>query len=96
MSRHVLKIDPNWFDRLADETKTAEIRKHDRDFQIGDAIVFLEDHWDRLKPTRRAIEATISHVLPASVFPAGLQPGYSLLSIRELSAVYVVQEGQEP
>lgn len=97
MTRHILKIDERWFARLADGSKTSEIRKHDRDFQIGDAIAFVEDWWPGCPgPTRRAIEATITHVLPASVFPEGLQVGYSVLSLGAMSAVYEIQEGQEP
>ena len=35
---HRLKIAPQWYDRLADGTKTHEVRRNDRDFQIGDTL----------------------------------------------------------
>lgn len=40
---HVLRINELWFDRLADGSKTAEVRKHDRDYQIGDRVTFFAD-----------------------------------------------------
>lgn len=85
MSDHALSIDGRWFDRIADGTKTAEVRIHDRDFQIGDTVTFTNtvyDDFTRFGPTAiREIDATITHILPASVFPVGLQPNYSVLSL---------------
>ena len=98
MSKHILKIDRQWFDRLADGSKTAEVRKHDRDFQIGDRIVFVAD--DEWVPVRRgtvdALDATISHILPASVFPTGINTGHSVLSLNNVRNVRALQEGEEP
>jgi hypothetical protein len=82
MRFHVLKIDERWFNRLSDGSKTAEVRKHDRDYQIGDRLIFVRQDWGPQYPsTVRVIEGTVSHILPASVFPEALQPGYSVLSL---------------
>lgn len=85
MTHHKLKIDAHWFDRLVDGTKAAEVRKHDRDYQIGDRITFRANDYGNgysLMPTgAREISATISHILPASVFPEGIQAGYSVISL---------------
>lgn len=84
MSAHILKIDGRWFDRLADGTKTAEVRKHDRDYQIGDRLIFVRESWEDFNSPRdmvRVIEASVSHILPASVFPDAIQAGYSVLSL---------------
>jgi len=98
MTKHILKIDRQWFDRLADGSKTAEVRKHDRDFQIGDLIVFVAD--DEWVPVRRgtvdALDATISHILPASVFPTGINTGHSVLSLNGVCNIRTLQEGEEP
>lgn len=85
MTHHDLKIQQQWFDRLADGSKTAEVREHDRDYQIGDTITFhceVRDNPLTFTATRIGhIDAVISHVLPASVFPDGIKPGYSVLSL---------------
>lgn len=42
MSTHDLKIQTRWLDRVLSGEKRAEIRSHDRDFQVGDVIAFTE------------------------------------------------------
>ena len=99
MSKHILKIDRKWFDRLADGSKTAEVRKHDRDFQIGDLIVFIatDDFSYRvLSSGVNALDATISHILPASVVPTGINTGHSVLSLNNVRNIRTLQEGEEP
>jgi hypothetical protein len=90
MSTHVLKTSPLWFDRVADGSKTAELRKHDRDFQIGDELVLVRDDeraWHP-KPSEdggwevEALRVEVTHVLPASIDPQMLQPEHSLLSFK--------------
>jgi hypothetical protein len=42
--KHELKIWPQFYCRVAEGTKTFQIRKNDRAFQSGDIVVFKE--WD--------------------------------------------------
>jgi Domain of unknown function (DUF3850) len=42
VTRHELKIWPQYFSRVADGTKTFEVRKNDRGFQLGDTICLKE------------------------------------------------------
>ena len=44
MMKHVLKIWPQYYCRVADGSKTFEVRKNDRGFQPGDEVVLKE--WD--------------------------------------------------
>jgi hypothetical protein len=39
---HELKCHPKYMPRLADGSKTFEIRKNDRDFQVGDTLILKE------------------------------------------------------
>lgn len=39
---HELNLAQPWFDRVAAGEKCAEIRKHDRDYQVGDLLHLFE------------------------------------------------------
>lgn len=39
---HELKLHPRYFLRKAQGIKTFEIRKNDRDFQVGDTVIYKE------------------------------------------------------
>lgn len=43
-TEHELKLSTNFFGRVQSGQKTFEIRKNDRDFQVGDVLVLRE--WD--------------------------------------------------
>jgi hypothetical protein len=91
---HELKTTDQWFRRVKAGEKTAEIRQHDRDFQVGDRLLLTEvwgsdgrhtvdgeTAWHRKgEPTGDQVLVWITHVLPATHFSEGLQPGYCLLS----------------
>ncbi|EIP8136288.1 DUF3850 domain-containing protein [Enterococcus faecalis] len=50
---HVLKIKPCYFNDVISGLKTFEIRKNDRNFQVGDILVLAE--YDDFKFTNRMI-----------------------------------------
>jgi len=43
MKTHTLKIKQEYFERIISGQKTFEIRKNDRDYQVGDAVVFTPE-----------------------------------------------------
>lgn len=48
---HELKIWPQYYARVADGSKTFEVRDNDRDFQLGDTVILHEYDPERLNPT---------------------------------------------
>lgn len=70
---HKLKIENQWMSEIAAGRKTAELRRDDRDYQIGDRIQFFVNGVSYC-----AAERTITHVLKNFV---GLEPGYVVLSL---------------
>jgi hypothetical protein len=66
---HDLKVWPEFFEALADGRKTYEVRKDDRDFQVGDGLLLRE--WEPLNNgfhkmgsyTGRAVVAEVVHLM---------------------------------
>ncbi len=49
--KHELKIWPQFYARVADGTKTFEVRENDRGFQKGDTVTLREFNADPVNPT---------------------------------------------
>lgn len=60
--RHVVKIWPQYFCRVADGSKTFELRKNDRGYQPSDTIILRE--WDDGIFTGKELTFKIGYVLP--------------------------------
>lgn len=76
--QHELKIYPNFFNAIASGKKLFEIRKNDRDFQVGDVILLRER--DRIKYSGRSLLVRITYKLDDEFI--GLAPGYTALGIQ--------------
>lgn len=74
---HRIKIAPVHFNDVVFGIKRAEVRRHDRDYWVGDVLVLRE--WEHGKFTGREARAQITHILPGDQH--GIAPGYSVLSI---------------
>lgn len=79
-TRHRLKTVQPYFDAVASGEKTAELRKEDRPFQVGDTL--LLDEWTGSKFTGRFVAAQITHITRG---PPWLSPGFCMLSFRKLN-----------
>jgi hypothetical protein len=77
---HTLKILPCFMNPIYEGRKTAELRKDDRFFQIGDTIILQE--WDMASASflGREIEATITYIFHGPGF--GLKLGYVMLCFK--------------
>lgn len=94
MTIHNVKTQTQWFDRVKAGEKRAEIRVHDRDYQVGDVLHMTEANasgYPITYPTdgspaegpdagHRTLDVVITHVLPGRM-AAGIADGHCLLSI---------------
>ena len=84
------KILPEYFQAVADGTKTFELRKDDSDYKVGDFLELREWDADKGEYTGRVVVREITYILRnvsngraepgACVF--GLDPGYCAIGIK--------------
>lgn len=74
---HPLKTDPDPFEAVFCGKKTAEFRKNDRDFHVGDELD-LREILDTGKLTGRTVIAHVTHVQNGY----GIPNGYVMLSLK--------------
>lgn len=81
MKLHEIKIENKYFWNVALGKKTAEIRKNDRDYQIGDILYLKEIEMlrDEIIYTGNYVLVQITHIVKAEEFK-GLSDNYVMLS----------------
>jgi len=79
MATHELKTWPGPFDAVWRGNKTAELRKLDRDFRVGDTLILRCYLPDLGRYDGRSVHATITHIVHVGF---GLQDGHGMLSMR--------------
>ena len=89
---HELKILPKWFEDVARQKKTFEIRKNDRDYNVGDTLILKE--WYGGKYTGREIRRTVSYIYYGDG-NYGLSDGYVVMAIRGARAVLDSAESED-
>lgn len=62
MSTHELKTWPGAFQAILDGKKTYEIRKNDRDFQVGDKLALREWDMDTEQYTGRNLTVQVTYI----------------------------------
>lgn len=81
MKLHELKLKTNYFGVLSGR-KTFELRKNDRDFQVGDLIHFVNTKGDEIERNEDNLYK-ITYILK-NVPEYGLNKDYCILSIEKL------------
>ena len=78
---HDLKVWPQFFDALADDSKPFEVRRDDRGFQVGDLLRLNE--WDPdTREHGRFVRRRVSYVLRGETAERfGVAPGYCVLGL---------------
>lgn len=82
MKEHAIKLSHVFFDDVISGVKTFELRKDDRNYQVGDMLVMSEVLDDKL--TGRVIRATIIYKLDGYL---GLVKDYCILGINYLGGI---------
>ena len=86
MQTHHLKTWPEPFSAVWDSLKAFEIRKNDRDYQVGDRLTLQEWFPDDQSWGVRVISASIKYILPGGF---GLRDGYVALALQEIKRGHV-------
>jgi len=78
---HELKTWPQYYNRVADGQKTFEVRKNDRDFQVGDELVLVYYNPEEPRPMEygMTLKAKVTYILYGGQF--GIEPGYCVMAI---------------
>jgi len=79
---HELKCDPKYFRRVYEGQKMFEVRKNDRDYQVGDTIRLMEYDRGKQEYSEREILLKITYVLTSVDYPDGIKDGYCVLSLK--------------
>ncbi|MGU3447609.1 DUF3850 domain-containing protein [Enterobacteriaceae bacterium C34A] len=76
---HDLKIYPEFFAAVCAGLKRAELRKNDRDYQVGDNLHLMETPRGSCLSTGEFFNVTITHIADVGEW----MPGYVMLSIAQ-------------
>jgi hypothetical protein len=78
---HTLKTWPEYFKAVRLWEKNFEVRKADRDFKVGDRILFQEWNPETGKYTGQEFDRLIGYILKGGQF--GIEEGYVVIDLKE-------------
>jgi hypothetical protein len=79
---HDLKTWPEMFAAVASGEKTAEIRRNDRNFAVGDWLDLGEFDPETRVYTGRSLLVEVTHILRLADWVPGADPAFVMLSFR--------------
>jgi len=82
-TEHELKLEQTYFSRVASGQKTFEIRKNDRDFQVGDILILREFNSAEGWPDHGSYAVLRAKVVYLTDYMQ--QPGYVVMGIELLT-----------
>ncbi|MNE84633.1 hypothetical protein D3C80_1815570 [compost metagenome] len=75
---HELKTWPEHFENVWNLSKPFELRKNDRNYQLGDILILKEFEWQNQKYTGRVQNVEVTSILKNF---KGIEKGYCILGI---------------
>ena len=84
-THHSLKIWHEYFKQVVLGNKTAELRKCDRPFKVGDTIDLREWDTETHSYTGMGVRVRITYIIFGGAF--GLAPGYAILCFKKETPV---------
>lgn len=83
MKKHEIKTWPDYYFRIFAGSKKFEVRKNDRDYQIGD-ILYLREYDPAVNDyTGREMYCSVTYIIHGGSF--GIEEGYCVMSIVQTS-----------
>lgn len=76
---HSLKTWPEYFQKVASGEKTFEVRKDDREYQVGDTLI-LQEYIPEWGYTDHEVTKEITYKLEGGAF--GVEKGFCVLGLR--------------
>ncbi len=82
MTTHELKTWPSFYDAVLSGKKTFEVRKHDRNFKVGD--ILLLNKWDNSTNEYMGSQTacSITYILEGGQF--GIEKGYCVMGLKPI------------
>jgi hypothetical protein len=84
---HCIKTWPEFFRAVVTGDKTAELRKNDRGYEVGDCLCLQEFNPNKGDYTGEMVCAWVTHIIHGPAF--GLADGHCMMSLR------VIRDGTE-
>ena len=85
---HHVKSWPQYFVRIKEGQRTHDLRRNDRDFQVGDTMVLAEFDPQAQNYTGQTCEVEITSMTsmsqPCAVSSEALDPAFCILSIKRM------------
>ena len=82
-NEHFLKTEPVYFQKIWDGLKPFELRRNDRDFQVGDTLILKEFDRENQTYSGREIEADVLYILHE--YADAIKEQYCIMSIKVIS-----------
>lgn len=77
---HEIKIRPEYFNAVRNSQKTFEVRRNDRNYQVGDELLLQE--FDGENYTGKTLLREITYILQGGHY--GVNPEYVAMSIKPI------------
>ncbi len=82
---HLLKIWPEYFERMIDGAKNFEVRRNDRDFQVGDYLCLQEWRPESEAFSGRVLTRKVIYSLHGHDSDVGICAGYVVMGLEAVA-----------